>query len=153
MRFVVALLLVSGAILVACGQPPVTTAAPVSSVVSLAGLNACALLTDTQLTALGQATTGQPSGSSGSHCLYPAARTGGSQLTIELVSGPRTGKDPSDQRVTVGTHTAVRSELPMTSQCSLDVLAGQNIVMVIGTGSDACTLATAAARLIEPNLP
>jgi Protein of unknown function (DUF3558) len=160
MRFVVALLVVSGVLLVACGQPPVTTTSPVTSTtVSLAGLNACALLTGTQLADLRVATTGQPSGSSGSHCFYPAAKSDGTQLTVELVAGKTTtGRDPSDQRVSIGRHTAVRSELPMTGQCDIDILAGRNIVMVIGTGAEgsfgpACTLATAAARLIEPNLP
>jgi hypothetical protein len=152
MRFVVALLLVSGVLLVACAQPPDITP-PTPSVVSLAGRNACALLTSTQLTALGQATTGQPSGSSGSHCFYPAAKTKGTQLTIELVAGSRIAKDPSDQRVSIGAHTAVRTEAPITGQCDIDVLTGQDVVMVIGTGPDACGLATAAARLIEPNLP
>jgi hypothetical protein len=152
MKFVVTLLLVSGVLLVACAQPPVTTA-PVSSPVSLVGLNACKLLTGTQLTALGQTTTGQPSGSSGSHCRYPAAQADGAQLAIELVSGPRPDKDPGDQRVSIGRHAAVRTEEPVTGQCDIDVLTGQSTVMVIGTGTDACALATAAARLIEPGLP
>jgi hypothetical protein len=158
MRFLVALLLVSATALAACAQPPATVIPPPASVTaSLTGLNACTVLTSAQLVSLGQATTGQPSGSSGAHCFYPAAKDGGAQLTIELVSGSTTAKDPSDQRIAIGRHTAVRTEMAMTSQCDISVLAGRNVVMVIGTGSDgvaaACTLATAAARLIEPSLP
>jgi hypothetical protein len=160
MRFLVALLLVSAVALAACAQPPaMAVPPPAGATVALAGLKACAVLTGAQLTSLGQATTGRPSGSSGAHCSYPSARHGGPQLTIELVSGnATTGKAPGDQRIAIGRHTAVRTEIAMTGQCDIGVLAGHGVVLVIGTDADggvgtACTLATAAARLLEPTLP
>ncbi|HEX4702816.1 MAG TPA: DUF3558 family protein [Pseudonocardiaceae bacterium] len=141
------------------GAPPPSAPAPTAALAtgtSLAGLNACGLLTPAQLIQLGQATKGQPEGT---QCFYPAATPTGTQLSVWLVTGTTvTGDGPGDRTLTIGRHRAVETAQSMTSQCDINLIVGRNVVVVIGTGVDlgigpACAVATDAARLVEAKLP
>jgi hypothetical protein len=147
------------AVVAGCGAgtpPPANPTPSPATGTSLAGLNACGLLTPGQLTQLGEATHGQPEGN---QCFYPATTPTGTQLSVWLVTGTTVNGDgPGNRKLTIGRHRAVETAQSMTSQCDINLIVGRNVVVVIGTGVDlgigpACAVATGAARLVEAKLP
>jgi hypothetical protein len=150
-----------GALLTACTTvliPPVHPTSTVPSalaVPSLAGLKPCALLTQAQLSQLGL-TSGQPDGQ---ECLFPPATSNGTELSVQLYPNTTaSGIGPNNRKLTIGRHQAVETTQSMTSQCDINLLVGDNVIVIVGTGvtlgvGPACTVATKAARLIEATMP
>lgn len=139
-----------GALLTAC-----TTAPPSSTVPSLAGVRPCALLTQAQLSQLGL-TSGQPDGQ---ECLFPPATSNGAELSVQLYPNTTVnGVGPNNRKLTIGRHQAVQTTQSMSSQCDINLLVGDNVIVIVGTGvslgiGPACMVATKAARLIEATMP
>jgi hypothetical protein len=158
---VVTLLLVAavGAATASCSQDPPTP--------SVAGLNACTLLTGKELVGLGVSATGQAKedGGARSGCSFNGTTPTAPQLGVTLAGNGYAGGNGKfgQHKLTIGRHTAFESATSMTSQCEVDMVVGHDLVLIVSTGASegadgqstgpACTLAHKAAPLIEAKLP